>query len=388
MIQDIRRMTQFCFLMTFLVGFQARAELDFEIVQSVPLETTLEVPGVRLAQDVWLEMINSAQKTIDIEQFYVSDEVGQALSPVLQAIENASQRGVQVRLLVDKKFFGNYPESVKRLGSCAKCESRTIDFAQFGGVQHAKFFIVDGKQTFVGSQNFDWRALNQIHEIGVRVVDAKVIQDLQAIFEKDWNKGVVVKSTLRIMHSNQRQPENGPSVSALTLVASPTIANPKGILDSAQAITDLMKSAQQTLRIQVMEYSLDVFGQSAKWRMLDDAIRAAAQRGVQVQLLVDASKVEKNKADLKSLAQIKGVEVKSAKIPQFSGGEIPYARLIHSKYLVVDQMGVWVGTENWSKGYFMNTRDVGVVVRRPESAAQLAQVFDRIWSSEYVQFVR
>ena len=37
-----------------------------------------------------------------------------------------------------------------------------------GGVQHAKFFIVDGEEVFLGSQNFDWRALKHIHELGVR----------------------------------------------------------------------------------------------------------------------------------------------------------------------------------------------------------------------------
>ncbi|MCE9626586.1 MAG: hypothetical protein K8R56_01570, partial [Candidatus Eisenbacteria bacterium] len=31
-----------------------------------------------------------------------------------------------------------------------------------GGVQHAKFMMVDGDQAWLGSQNLDWRALSHI----------------------------------------------------------------------------------------------------------------------------------------------------------------------------------------------------------------------------------
>ena len=64
-----------------------------EIVQSVPVETTLEVPGVALTQSVWLDLINSAQSTIDLEEFYVSSQAGSALEPVLGALQNAALMG-------------------------------------------------------------------------------------------------------------------------------------------------------------------------------------------------------------------------------------------------------------------------------------------------------
>src|SRR6185312_12355630 len=82
---------------------------DIEVVQSVPLETTLAVPGVRMASDVWVDMINSGRSTLDLEQFYVTNHAGQPLEPVLQAMSAAAQRGVKVRLIVDKKFYGTYP---------------------------------------------------------------------------------------------------------------------------------------------------------------------------------------------------------------------------------------------------------------------------------------
>jgi phosphatidylserine/phosphatidylglycerophosphate/cardiolipin synthase-like enzyme len=361
-----------------------------EVVQSVPLETTLTVPGLRQAQDVWLEMIAAAQTSIDLEQFYVSDEAGQALQPVLQAIQSAAARGVHVRLLVDAGYYKTYPDSVDQINQTANSEARTIDFSSLGGVQHSKYFVVDGKQAFVGSQNFDWRALNQIHEVGLRIADAKVNSDLQMIFEKDWAQGTGVGAQATKTYFTELPDLMAalvPSLSSSSLsffvVASPASVNPAGIPDTLSSVTALIGKAQQTLSIQVMQYTTSLYQSSAKWHVLDAAVRAAAARGVHVQLLVDVSSLKTGKADLQSLAKLANVEVRTVTIPQYSGGAIPYARLIHSKYLTIDGQSSWVGSENWEGSYFTGTRNVGLVVQNATVAAQLGQIFNQVWSSAY-----
>ena len=360
-----------------------------EVVQSVPLETTLAMPGIRQTQEVWLELIQSAKVSLDIEQFYVSDQRGQALEPVIQAIREATKRGVRVRLLVDAKFYKTYPDTVTALGLLPGAESRTIDFSSFGGIQHAKFFVVDGRQSFVGSQNFDWRALSHIHEIGLRVADPKIAADLKLIFERDWATGKTVNhgSAVAGLHLFSEGLMSSVPLGPLDLwvVASPAQVNPAGIPDSLTAITTLMRSAHHSISIQVMEYSTSVFGQTGThWRVLDDAIRAAAGSGVHVQLLLDVGAAKKAKADLRALALVPGVEVRSVTIPTWSGGAIDFARLIHGKYVVIDGgTTAWVGSENWSKGYFTDTRNVGFLVSAPAVAGQLGQVFARVWGSLY-----
>ena len=67
---------------------------------------------------------------------------------------------------------------------------RVLPYGQLsGGIIHAKYLLVDGKQAFVGSQNFDWRALEHIHETGLRITDETVVSQVQAIFEQDWRPG-------------------------------------------------------------------------------------------------------------------------------------------------------------------------------------------------------
>lgn len=89
---------------------------DIEIIESTPTGTMLDNPGIRDAKDVWLEMINSAHRTLDFEEFYVSTEPGSALEKVLDGIAAAADRGVHVRLIVDACMYKTYPMSVDTLG--------------------------------------------------------------------------------------------------------------------------------------------------------------------------------------------------------------------------------------------------------------------------------
>ena len=52
---------------------------------------------------------------------------------------------------------------------------------------HAKYFVVDGEEAFVGSQNFDWRALEHIHEMGAHVRVPAFGRALAAVFLEDWD---------------------------------------------------------------------------------------------------------------------------------------------------------------------------------------------------------
>ena len=373
-----------------LLSGAAWAVPTVEVVQSVPLETDLAVPGVRSTQTVWLEMIAGATKTIDIEQFYVSNQAGQSLEPVLKALQDASHRGVKIRLLVDAKFYGNNPADVDALAQTGAMSIKTIDFSSLGGIMHAKYMIVDQQISYSGSANFDWLALSHIHEIGLKFVDSGISSELKTVFEKDWSAGVTIGHGVQQVGCDRhplpsKKPE-GSSFSdssdpALELLASPPAANPVGVDTTLDHVTALMASAQRSLKIQVYEYTTKESGSS--WKVLDQAIRAAAARGVAVELMVDQVALKAGKPDLVALAGVHGVTVKKVVIPQWSGGPLQYARLIHSKYFVVDHTTAWVGSENWSKGYFLSSRNVGLITHSADAAATLEQIYDKLWSSAY-----
>ena len=73
-------------------------------------------------------------------------------SVTLTAIEEAADRGVKVRLLVDAMFSAKYPEPLGRLAARRGIEVRRFDVAPvMGGVLHAKYFLIDGREVYLGS---------------------------------------------------------------------------------------------------------------------------------------------------------------------------------------------------------------------------------------------
>lgn len=389
---------------------QSFAASNVEVSQSVPLETesSLDIPSIRQTQKVWLEMIRTAQSSIDLEEFYIADQPNEALGPVLGEIKKAAAKGVKIRFLLDSKFFKNYPDTPLALSKIQGIQVKKIDFS--AGVQHSKYMVIDQKEVFVGSANFDWLALSHIHEVGLRIQDAQVANKLGSVFQKDWAQGTSVHQSNPddgdtegdTGEENRRRtssPSNPPTVpvtlplsdqvSKMEVVASPPTVTPDGVGDSLTAITELLAKAKKSVQIQVYQYNTK--GKGKRWTVLDAAIRKAAANGAHVQVLVDKIAMKTGSSDLKALAGTQNIEVRTVTIPEWSGGPLQYARLVHSKYLVVDGVSAWVGTENWSQDYFTQSRNVGVILRPSSRASergdgvvvQLGQIFNRVWESPY-----
>src|SRR5262249_8453674 len=162
------------------------------LVESAPVETTLDHPDVPNASEILPAMIPGAPRTIHFAEFYASEADPEALlaqsrlAPVVTAIEAALARGVKVRFLADAKFAKTYPATLERLGAHG-ATVRLLDEARLaGGVLHAKYFVVDGEAALVGGQTSDGRSLAHIFEMGVRVRWAAFAGSLLDVFDTDW----------------------------------------------------------------------------------------------------------------------------------------------------------------------------------------------------------
>ncbi|MBX3260834.1 MAG: hypothetical protein KF782_14205 [Labilithrix sp.] len=372
-------------------GATAPERAEIELVESAPLETSLDHADVRDAADVWPEMIDRAKRTLDLAQFYASDADGDAagasrLAPVVAAVERAVLRGVRVRFLADAGFAPKYPETLERLRR-ADVAVKTIDCApRYGGVQHAKYFVVDAEESFVGSQNFDWRALAHIQEMGVRVRSSAIARALLDVFETDWALADAgAPSTTRARPNRRGVTARAASGEALSVVASPKGWLPDETGWDLDRLVALLDGAATSVDVQVLHYSTENRDESA-FPTLDDALRRAAARGVRVRLLVShwgAKAGSHARRSIEELSAAPNVEVRVLTIPPWSGGEIPFARVAHAKYMVVDGRAAWIGTSNWEGDYFLKTRNVAIVAEGGALPPRLARVFDDGWSSAY-----
>lgn len=366
-----------------LIAPRTALEPVVQLAQSVPSGTGLEQTDLPFAKDVWIDLARGAESTIDMGQFYLANQPGQALEPVIQELEKAGARGVRIRMLISKVMIQNDLPTYRRVLAIPHAQVQVWDLAQLtGGIIHAKYWVVDQKEVYVGSQNFDWRSLTQIHETGVRVRDPEVAGQLTQIFNTDWKIATTGLAPTALPDVPSPRPPK-----AMELVASPQAFNPAGVRAALPALLELLGAAKHSIRFQVMTYST-VEGHDF-WPPIDNALRAAAVRGVQVQMMVADWNTGKPDIDhLKSLGLIPGVQLKIASIPQEPNVPfIPYARVIHSKILMIDDQILWVGTSNWGKDYFESSRNVELIFRSPDLAAQGNRIFTKLWQSPYVAFI-
>jgi phosphatidylserine/phosphatidylglycerophosphate/cardiolipin synthase-like enzyme len=376
-------------------------------VESIPVETTLDNPDIRNTQEVWLEMINSAKSTLDIEQLYISNEKGEPLDTILNAIVAAAKRGVRVRIIVDSEMYKTYPKDVDWLYyQDLNIERRIINIKNMtGGIQHAKFFIIDGEQVFLGSQNFDWRALKHIHELGVRIKRKDGVEFYQDIFDYDWCFANYINDTCSYKLSlppmvvdysdnfgwmNIQQSYSSfeifkniryPQYYFFWCYTSP----PQFRYYDINRILKILNAAKTEINLQFLSYNVNSKGEY--WSEVDSALINAAARGVKIKLIISDWSLGKNAAEhFKFLITHPNIEVKYTEIPDWSGGYIPFARVEHCKFITSDTV-CWIGTSNMSREYFYNSRNVGLVIENGKFTQKVRDIFYKSWNSNYAHII-
>ena len=364
----------------------------YELVYNAPQETMLQDNDLRNAAEVWQQMFDAAQSHIDLAQFYVANEQGSLLDGVLKHLRAAGERGVKIRFLMEKKGVDlSTSETLAALKTIPNLELRIIPFHRLtGGIVHAKYLLVDGKEAFVGSQNFDWRALEQIQETGLRISDAQVVRQIQAIFDQDWQAQALLAENKPVPKLAWQAPDSVPHGNYL--VASPRDYNPSGVIDSQVELPRLLGNAKSRIRVQVMDYAPLSWGEKGSrsfYAPVDNALRSAAARGVQVELMVADWNLKKPDVFwLKSLSLVPNVRLKVVTIPPASIGFIPFARVVHSKLMTIDGATAWVGTSNWSGGYFDNSRNLELVLNNVQMTRRIDALYDQLWNSRYAELIK
>ncbi|NOZ13422.1 MAG: phospholipase [Acidobacteria bacterium] len=392
MLKDLygksRKFRMLFILLLWIAGIpvlQAGTPAAVTVVTTIPVETTLNRKITPSAAKIWVNMIDSARKTLDFGEFYLTGGNKPPLKQVVNAVLQAKKRGVRVRILTDRKMEKNSTALIARFRK-AGIAVEIFDWGKLtGGVLHAKYFVVDGKMAYVGSQNFDWRSLKHIHETGVKVTDPAVVKGISEIFNSDWAfsaGNVNVYREMRKLKPLKFSP-------GCRLVASPGKFNPPGVNAALPELLNLIGKAKKKITIQLLNYSTWRYHSKKRFFDIDAALRAAAKRGVRVRMMVsDWNKRKPAVRDVQSLAAVPGITVKFVTIPPSKTGFIPYARVIHSKVMRVDDTVCWIGTSNWAYDYFYSSRNLELVIRNRKIANTLDMLFSNLWNSAYAVKVK
>jgi phospholipase D3/4 len=294
------------------------------------------------------------------------------------------------------------PDNDTRLLAAKGAEVRSIRWKEFfngSGVLHTKLFVVDGRNAYVGSANYDWRSLSQVKELGVVFYDCeRVATDVRKVFEMYWLAANVRQLPpqwpLAVdTEYNQQTPltvqfQDG-SQSRLYFASSPRQFCAPNRTEDLTALLDVINNAQDFILVSVMDYSPSTLYEQSNsyWPVIDDALRTAAfTRKVNVRLLFSLWNytIPWTLPFIYSLAQLDHIEVRLFKVPDLPNQkQIPYTRVNHSKYMVTEKQ-VYIGTSNWSADYFLWTAGVSVVWSNEKIVHTLKEIFYRDWSSDYI----
>lgn len=399
----MKLLNRFAVLVVF-IALQSTAVFSqtlFQLVESVPAETVLEQSNLPRAADVWVEMIKSAKSTIDMETFYIANEKGEPLENVINEIKSAAGRGVKVRIMIDGKFFERYKESANDFENIPNITLKKIPFDKIGGgIMHAKYFVVDGEDLFLGSQNFDWRALKHIHEMGLRVKHKELANMFMRIFETDWTfcdnyadstKKALLNESMDVVYNAKNkltiQTAEYGTVKLYPAFSPVKLANRDFAKEEAELLK-VIKGAKSHLFIQFYSYSTKGKTKKSPYLKIENELRKAAARGVEVKIIFSDWAIKKDAIDaIKGLMQIKGIEVKLSSIPEYSKGFIPYARVQHCKFFIADDDMSWISTSNWERDYFYDSRNAAMIIENEKVNGKLEEIFMRVWNSKYVEFV-
>ena len=129
---------------------------------------------------ILLSAIHSAKSKVFLTNAYFIPD-----SYLRDALKNAAQRGVDVRLLLPEKtdsimvFYASRSYYKELLNAGVKIYTRQ------DALLHAKTALIDGVWSTIGSTNLDWRSLYNNHELNAIILGKDFGAELNSLFQKD-----------------------------------------------------------------------------------------------------------------------------------------------------------------------------------------------------------
>jgi cardiolipin synthase A/B len=300
---------------------------------------------------LYFRAIDAAKSEIRIEICVLEDP------QILQHLEAALRRGVEVRALVD---FGKYEALASEQENLAQYLVRR------GGRLHLsnpifprsfpKIVLVDSGLLVYGSACLDETTFRQYRDFATTSTDPQILREVQRLFENDW------------MYSEGVGDEAPPFNPTPPLAASDLIVSP---VNGAERLVRLYQTAQRTL---------DVYTELLGNATLESELADAVKRGAKVRLIapvnVNGGTQQDQQLQYASLVALAaaGVDVHVSGPAQTR--ELPY---MHARAAVVDGRIGYLGSVSLSPDSITFNRELGLILRQPALVQALAAQFLSDW---------
>ena len=273
---------------------------------------------------------------------------------ILERVQAALDRGVRVRVIVDRQKYG-------------ELASESANLAQYltaaGGELHLsnpvfprsfpKIILVDSDLLVYGSACLDETTFLQYRDFAATSTNRQILRELHRLFENDWVYSAAV--------GQEPAPFNPtPQISRRDLIVSP--------VNGAERLVGLYQEARRTL---------DVYTELLGNPTLESELVAAVNRGVRVRLIapvyVNGGTSEIQELQLASLAALAaaGVHVHVSGPDESTG--LPY---MHARAALVDGKIAYLGSISLSPDSITFNREMGLILREETLPRKLQAQFE------------
>lgn len=287
--------------------------------------------------------INGVQNTLDIAAFEWNNP------RLTQAVIDAHNRGVQVRMVVDDEHAledeDSTIEQVIDAGVTVVDDSRSA-------LMHNKFMIMDGSVVWTGSMNYTVNGTYRNNNNMLVLRSRRVVEAYQAEFNEMF--------TAREFGSS-RSPNNGVNFSQDGTPVQVMFAPEDNVIP---AMLERINNAQSSIHFMAFSFTLDDVGQ---------AILNRAQAGVNVQGIFEVRGSRTEFSELPVLV-CAGLEIRE------DGNPFTF----HHKVFIIDGEWMLTGSFNFSDSATNSNDENMVIIRDRDLAAQFLAEFQRVWAQSAV----
>ncbi|GAA3905239.1 cardiolipin synthase [Microbacterium invictum] len=331
------------------------------------------IPGYEDSIAAMTEAIRGAEHYVHVE-FYIL-QTDATTDDFFRALEEATARGVRVRVLLDhwanrgKPF---YKQTVRRLDAMGAQWHLMLPLQPFKGRfqrpdlrNHRKLLVVDGKVAFMGSQNVTDSTYNLrknikrgLHWVDLMArVDGPVVASINAVFLSDW-----YSETDETLTDEFDMFAVSPGTGDLDCQIVPSGPGFE-FQNNLKLFMALLFAAERRVCI-VSPYFVPEEG-------LLTAIQSACQRGLNVELFVseegDQAMVYHAQRSYYEALLRAGVRIWLYKRPL----------ILHSKSMSIDEETAVIGSSNMDMRSFGLNLEMSMLVRGGEFVDQLREVEDK-----------
>ena len=280
-----------------------------------------------------VDFIASAQQELRLKQFKLQSPA------VLEALHQAKQRGVQVRVMLNPHTSGGDRWNDQAYAALQSWGISVAWTSESFPVTHEKSIVVDDSAALIATFNLSDKYFTETRDYGVITYAAPAVEQVIDGFEHDWNRSFF-----------------NPDLSIGLVWSS---------FHSRGQMAKVIDAAEERLWVQHPKF-VDA--------VILERLIAACERGVKVRVLCGGKHgisdwdIYDTFASLRVLSR-SGVKVRRQKHLK-----------LHAKLILVDKQMALIGSMNIDRSAFDLRRELGIETDAPEVVARCVELYKHDWN--------